>query len=133
MRSWRSKDFFARDFLPLTCSSLRFFLTWHLCIIILTFPKNIILNFHTAIPLTIELKMNVYKTYVHSIHVLFPGVCEGVSKLGLLKQTLLNKNILKVKMWNQSKFSNKKNITDVFLGLYCQLWINFHTFNYFHS
>ena len=43
MRSWRSKDFFVKDFLQLT-----FFLTWHRCTIILTFSKNITLYFYTA-------------------------------------------------------------------------------------
>ena len=65
--------FFVQDFLHLTFSSLAFFLTWHCCIIILTFPQNIILCFHTAIPQDIELKLNVYKIYVHSIVFRFQG------------------------------------------------------------
>lgn len=43
MRSWRSKDFFVKDFLQ-----LMLFLTWHRCTVILTFSKNIILYFYTA-------------------------------------------------------------------------------------
>ena len=82
--SWKSEDFFVKDFLQLTLSSLAVFLTWHHCIIILTFPKNIIFqHFHRAFPLIMELKMNVYRTYVRSICVLFSGGYEEASKIVL--------------------------------------------------
>ena len=54
-----AKMFFVKDFLQLTFSLLMVFLTWHCCIRILSFPKNITLYFLTANPLDIELKMNV--------------------------------------------------------------------------
>ena len=47
--------------------------------------------FHAAIFSDIELKMNLYKTYTHSVYVLFPGRCEGASK-----QKLLNKFYLTI-------------------------------------
>ena len=40
--------------------------------------------FHTVILLDIELKKNVCKAYVRSLYVLFPGGCEGVTKLVLM-------------------------------------------------
>ena len=64
-----------------------FFLTWHPFFTILTFSRNALFYFHTAISLDIELKMNVDLTYVHSIYVLFPGECEGASKLVLLSKS----------------------------------------------
>ena len=72
--------FFAKDFLQLTFSSLPFFDVTSLYYI-LTFPKNIIFHVHTANPMDIELKINVYKTHVRSNYVLFPGGCEGTSDL----------------------------------------------------
>ena len=57
----------------------------------LTFPKSIVLNFHTAIPLGIELKMNIYKTYVGTNYVLLPGGSEEASKFTESK-LLLNKH-----------------------------------------
>ena len=56
-------------------------LSW---IMIVAFPKSIILYFHTAIFLGIELKMNVYETYVRSMYALFPWGYEGAAKLVLL-------------------------------------------------
>ena len=51
---------------------------------------------HSTTPLDIELAMNVYKTYVRSIYVLFPGGCEGASKLELLEKPYETTNMLKV-------------------------------------
>ena len=53
------RTFFVKDLLQLTVSSLTLFLMRHRCFVILTFPKNISLCFHTAISLDVELKMNV--------------------------------------------------------------------------
>ena len=45
---WKD-NFFVKGFIQLTFSTSRFFLTWNRFVIILTFPKNIILYFHAAI------------------------------------------------------------------------------------
>ena len=55
----------------------------HRFIIILTFVKIIILYSDLAVPLDVELKVNVYKTHAHS------GWCEGNSEQ---KKMLLNKS-----------------------------------------
>ena len=62
----------------------------HRFIIILTFVKIIILYSDLAVPLDVELKVNVYKTRAHS------GGCVGNSeqKKNAIKQILLNKNML---------------------------------------
>lgn len=73
-------------FLQVTFSSLMFFLPWYWCIIILNFPKNVILYFHISIPLDIGHKRNVHKAYLRLIYAIFPGVCEGASKVALLKK-----------------------------------------------
>ena len=75
-------------------SLLTFFFLWHRYIAIMTFPKDVIFYFYTAIPLDIELKMNVYNTYVCSIYVLFPGECQEASLCYWVN--LLNNNLLKV-------------------------------------
>ena len=71
---------FANDFLQLTYSLSAFFLTWYCCVIVLNFAKNVFFYFHIEIPLVMGDKLNVYKTYVCSIYVLFPGGCAEASK-----------------------------------------------------
>ena len=59
----------------------------HSCVIILGLLENHIFYFDTTIPRDTELKMNVYKTYVYPIEVLFLGKCEGPSRLMLLNKS----------------------------------------------
>ena len=87
VRSCGSEDIFVNDFFQLIFSSLPFFLTWHCCTIILIFSKNFILHFYFAIPLNIELKINICKTYIRSVYIIFPRWCERASKLVLLNKT----------------------------------------------
>ena len=76
--------------------------------------------------------MNVYKTFAHSVYVLFPGGCEGASK-----HKLLNKFYLTITCW-KSKISTLKQhaesvyveqksnkITDLVFG---SLLLNFSEF-----
>ena len=90
-------DFFGKDFLQLTFSSLRLLLTWQRCIIILTFPKkishNLILYFHTAILLDVELKLNVYKTF--NSRPVSRGIWRSLRTYAI-EQILLNNNMFKV-------------------------------------
>ena len=113
MRCWRSEEFFYKNFLQLTLSSLTFIWTWHRWIIILNFSRNIILYFNTVIRLGIELKMNV----LPSIYVLFPGQCKGASKTCAIEQILLNSNILKSTINTATVKQNVKSV-------------NFHSINH---
>ena len=92
------KIFFAKDFLQLNFISLMVFFTWHCSIIILSFPEKISCHICTAIlppqpppnpqsqSLIIKFKLNVYKTYVSSIYVLFNVECSRFLKLILLNK-----------------------------------------------
>ena len=92
-RSWRSEGFFVKHFLQLNFILLTFFSTWHCCIVILTFPNDIILYCLTAIPLDIELKMNVYKTTPLR---LVSITMRRIIKTCAIKQILLNNIMFKI-------------------------------------
>ena len=71
---------FVNDFLQLTYNLSTAFFLWYRCVIVITFPKNLFFYFHIEISLDIGHKMNVHKTYVRSIYVLFPGRYMEASK-----------------------------------------------------
>ena len=129
----RSENIFVKDFLQLTFNSLTFFLTWHRCIIMLTFPKNIF-YFHTAISQTIELKINVCKNYTFYLRPVYRDIRSSL-KTCAIEQVLLNKNRFKVNYeYTKTRCEISPNLTikrtppTLFLGVYCSFWMNFNAF-----